>query len=35
MWHEIASWQEMLAHRPGLSAKTIALYTQDACRFAT
>jgi site-specific recombinase XerD len=35
MWNEIASWQEMLAHRPDLSAKTIALYTQDARRFAT
>jgi site-specific recombinase XerD len=35
MWHEIAAWQEKLAHRPDLSAKTIALYTQDARRFAT
>src|SRR5438270_2543675 len=35
MWNEIASWQEMLTHRPDLSAKTIALYTQDARRFAT
>src|SRR5216683_268639 len=35
MWNEIAAWQEMLAHRPDLSAKTIALYTQDARRFAT
>jgi hypothetical protein len=29
MWHEIAAWQEALTHRPDLSAKTIALYTQD------
>ncbi len=35
MWHEIAAWQETLTHRPDLSAKTIALYTQDARRFAT
>ena len=35
MWHKIAVWQEKLAHRPDLSAKTIALYTQDARRFAT
>ncbi len=35
MWNEIAAWQEKLAHRPDLSAKTIALYTQDARRFAT
>ena len=35
MWHEIAAWQETLTQRPDLSAKTIALYTQDARRFAT
>ena len=35
MWHEIASWQEQLNLRPDLAAKTIALYTQDARRFAT
>lgn len=35
MWNEIAAWQETLHLRPGLSAKTIALYTQDARRFAT
>ncbi len=35
MWHEIAAWQETLKERPDLSAKTIALYTQDARRFAT
>jgi hypothetical protein len=35
MWHKIAAWQEKLAHRPDLAAKTIALYTQDARRFAT
>jgi len=35
MWNEIAAWQEKLAHRPDLSAKTITLYTQDARRFAT
>lgn len=35
MWNEIAAWQEKLLHRPDLSAKTIALYTQDARRFAT
>src|SRR6202790_1498401 len=35
MWHEIAAWQEQLNLRPDLSAKTIALYTQDARRFAT
>jgi hypothetical protein len=34
MWNEIAAWQETLTHRPDLSAKTIALYTQDARRFA-
>jgi site-specific recombinase XerD len=35
MWDEIAAWQEQLHLRPDLSAKTIALYTQDARRFAT
>lgn len=35
MWNEIAAWQERLCHRPDPSAKTIALYTQDARRFAT
>jgi site-specific recombinase XerD len=35
MWQEIATWQETLKERPDLSAKTIALYTQDARRFAT
>jgi site-specific recombinase XerD len=35
MWNEIAAWQETLKERPDLSAKTIALYTQDARRFAT
>ena len=35
MWNEIAAWQEKLVHRPDVSAKTIALYTQDARRFAT
>jgi site-specific recombinase XerD len=35
MWNEIAAWQEKLNFRPGLSAKTTALYTQDARRFAT
>ncbi len=35
MWNEIAAWQEQLNLRPDLSAKTIALYTQDARRFAT
>jgi len=35
MWNEIAAWQETLKDRPDLSAKTIALYTQDARRFAT
>jgi site-specific recombinase XerD len=35
MWHEIAAWQEQLNLRPDLSAKTIALYTQDVRRFAT
>ena len=35
MWNEIAVWQEQLHLRPDLSAKTIALYTQDARRFAT
>ncbi len=34
MWHEIAAWQEQLNLRPDLSAKTIALYTQDVRRFA-
>jgi len=35
MWNEIAAWQQTLTHRPDLSVKTIALYTQDARRFAT
>jgi site-specific recombinase XerD len=35
MWNEIAAWQEQLNLRPDLAAKTIALYTQDARRFAT
>jgi site-specific recombinase XerD len=35
MWNEIAAWQEILKEHPDLSAKTIALYTQDARRFAT
>ncbi len=35
MWNEIAAWQEQLNLRPDLSAKTIALYTQDVRRFAT
>src|SRR5260370_23013508 len=35
MWNEITTWQERLNLRPDLSAKTIALYTQDARRFAT
>jgi site-specific recombinase XerD len=35
MWNEIAAWQEQLHLRPDLSAKTIALYTQDVRRFAT
>ncbi len=35
MWNEIAAWQEQWHLRPDLSAKTIALYTQDARRFAT
>ena len=35
MWQEIAAWQEQLTLRPDLSAKTVALYTQDARRFAT
>ena len=35
MWHEIAAWQETLNLRPDLATKTIALYTQDARRFAT
>jgi site-specific recombinase XerD len=35
MWNEIAVWQEQLNLRPDLSTKTIALYTQDARRFAT
>src|SRR5215472_5946810 len=35
MWDEIAIWQEQLNLRPDLSTKTIALYTQDARRFAT
>jgi hypothetical protein len=30
MWHEITAWQEKLNLRPDLSAKTVALYTQDA-----
>lgn len=35
MWNEIAAWQEKLVHRPDLAVKTVALYTQDARRFAT
>ena len=35
MWNEITAWQEHLHLRPDLSAKTVALYTQDARRFAT
>jgi site-specific recombinase XerD len=35
MWDEIATWQGTLKEHPDLSAKTIALYTQDARRFAT
>jgi site-specific recombinase XerD len=35
MWNEIAAWQEQLHLRPDISGKTIALYTQDARRFAT
>jgi site-specific recombinase XerD len=35
MRNEIAAWQETLKERPDLSAKTIALYTQDVRRFAT
>jgi site-specific recombinase XerD len=35
MWQDIAAWQQQLHLRPDLSAKTIALYTQDARRFAT
>src|SRR5438034_1406522 len=35
MWNEIATWQETLKERPDISAKTVALYTQDARRFAT
>lgn len=35
MWNEITAWQENLNLRPDLSGKTIALYTQDARRFAT
>ena len=35
MWHEIAAWQEKLNLRTDLSAKTVALYTQDARRFVT
>ncbi|HEX9135251.1 MAG TPA: site-specific integrase [Ktedonobacteraceae bacterium] len=35
MWHEIAAWQKQLNLRPDLSAKTVALYTQDVRRFAT
>jgi site-specific recombinase XerD len=35
MWQEIAAWQETLKERPDLSSKTVALYTQDARRFAT
>lgn len=33
MWNEIVTWQEQLNLRPDLSAKTIALCTQDARRF--
>ncbi len=35
MWQEIAAWQETLKARPDLSAKTVALYTKVARRFAT
>jgi hypothetical protein len=35
MWNEIAAWQEQLRLCPDLSAKTIALHTQDVRRFAT
>lgn len=35
MWNEITTWQQQLNLRPDLSAKTVALYTQDARRFAT
>src|SRR5437588_4844091 len=35
MWNEIATFRSSLTQRPNLSAKTIALYTQDARRFAT
>src|SRR5260370_31831814 len=35
MWQEIANWQEAWTARPDLSAKTVALYTQDARRLAT
>ena len=35
MWQEITAWQEALQERPDLSAKTVALYTQDARRFST
>ena len=35
MWNEIAAWQIQLHLRPDLSAKTIALYTQDARSLAT
>jgi len=35
MWNKIVAWQEQLNLRPDLAAKTIALYTQDARRFAT
>ncbi|HEX6479553.1 MAG TPA: hypothetical protein VF043_11970 [Ktedonobacteraceae bacterium] len=35
MWNEIAAWQEQLHLHPDLSAKTIALYTQDTRRLAT
>jgi len=35
VWNEIAAWQERLRRRPDLSAKTVALYTQDARRFAS
>jgi site-specific recombinase XerD len=35
MWDEIAAWQATLTHRPDLSTKTVALYTQDVRRFAT
>src|SRR5260370_2241586 len=35
MWQEIANWQETVKASPDLSSKTVALYTQDARRFAT